>query len=492
MVLLMYYVNNDGDIVEGPNFLPSDTFEVTQSAAEASVGSSTITLTDKDALFYVRGHKLIYFVETDAADDELFGIIGPFYAGKRRWKRGPSERTGVARLLEIEIRDINTLLTRRVQRGSDAKRPAETDVERIDWLINTAEVIGGSGSAITIGDIAFVFSDSPTNMSESEYTGQDSAGVINDLLNQSGKNAFLFASPTAADEPERVGIWYGRTERTEFASIHKISNLLADISDDVIDGFATNAPDVDTPYVFPPSFDADLERDPERVISGAYVTYDGGYSYQTRPATATAFARRDMTFNAELVKSQAAADSRALRYLRDLRNEDDAITVSIIVPAKLVNGVRAGHRIQVKFQEFPGYAAEYVWMRVAHLTTRQLSADSPQAGGQWGLYELAMDLRAEEPPDSATTGDGLVACPDTTEAFTKYPFGDPGYVTGRPRRQHLLSQTGTRVAAGDHVPTTPSTAGTSRSSARVVRVRSTMLATAPRTGCVSWCPVTEP
>jgi hypothetical protein len=421
MSLELYAENNAGTIVHVPTRLRADSLEVTIKAAEGSVGSSTIELDDPDGDFYMRGLKPLYFIETDAQADDWNGIIGPFYAWNRQISRGEFSRTSNSRVWRVNVNDINTLLTRRLQKGGDAERPAETDVERMDWLLHTAEVIGGGGdNGFSIEDFTYFFEDSPYPMDKTDYTGQDSMGAANDALQDSGKSFFIFNSPTD-DEPIRVGVWYGRSERSDFASAHRISNILSDVNADPAEMpfTLTETEMLEGTWTFAPSIDAELDRDPSRVASGVMVMYDGGYRYETRPATAEAFERRDMLMQAELVKTGAQASRRANRYLRDLRNEDDAIECAVIVPSTLVHAFVPGHRVQVKFSHLPGYGFDFVWMRVAGVTYRQLSKDSL-------LYELALDLRAEEPPDAPTTGSGLVACTGQTASTTFYPLGGSG------------------------------------------------------------------
>ena len=201
--------------------------------------------------------------------------------------------------MEVTLRDINSLLSLRIQKGVDAERDAETDVERVDWLINTPEVIGGYGThGYTIEDTAFFFTDAPVNMSESDYTGQYSAGVLDNAMQQSGSNAYLFPAPLE-DEPLRIGIWYGKTERTEFASIHRISNDPDDISPEFYSGWDGVTPQWATGYVFPPSLNATLDRDPSRQITGVMVQYDGDYVYDQVADPGPSQTRRDMVFAGE-------------------------------------------------------------------------------------------------------------------------------------------------------------------------------------------------
>jgi hypothetical protein len=130
-----------------------------------------------------------------------------------------------------------------------------------------------------------------------------------------------------------------------------------------------------------------------------------------------------MVMQAELVKTQAQAVRRATRYVRDLRNEDDAVQVSVIVPAAYVNAFVQGQRVQYRSSYMPGYKDDFVWLRVASRTVRQTSAASK-------LYTIAMDLRAEEPPDAGTTGtgsgSGANACTATMATTDFYPLGGSG------------------------------------------------------------------
>ena len=207
------YEPPDGGLVEYDDRLRVASLEVTTMAEEMAAGSSSVVLDDSTADFYVFAFRPMYFLESAAAGDDFLGIIGPFWTEARTWTRG-DERTGSRRQVEIQLRDINSLLSLRIQKGTDAERDAETDVERVDWLINTAEVIGGYGDhGYGIEETAFFFTDDPENMSESDYTGQTSEGVLNDCIQQSGANCYLYPAPEPGD-PLRIGIWYGRTERS--------------------------------------------------------------------------------------------------------------------------------------------------------------------------------------------------------------------------------------------------------------------------------------
>lgn len=394
MSIELYYTNNDGDLVLATDRVRVPSLELTMMAEECAVGDSTIVIDDPDGDFYTPGLRPLYVVETEAVDDEFSGIIGVFWTWNRVCRRGPY-RTGAAREVVVSVKDVNTLLTFRVQKGSDAEREQENDVERMTWLIDTPEIIGGFGSnGFSIDEREFFFEDTTVTMSETSYVGQYGDGVINDALQDSSKNAYLYNRANGYQDI-RIGIWYGRTERTEFTSPHAISSFFEDIDPDTLTYFTENPVDLDYgSYTFAPSVDAELDRDPSRQITGAMVQWDGGNTYANNPVIPDSLTRRDMAFAGELVKNETQAQQRALSYAVGLESEDDAISCSVLVPAKLVNGFHQGHRVPVRFQHLvpEGYADEPVYMRVAKRTVRQLDA---------GLYEIALDLRAESPPAPA-------------------------------------------------------------------------------------------
>ena len=131
-----------------------------------------------------------------------------------------------------------------------------------------------------------------------------------------------------------------------------------------------------------------------------------------------------MTFAGELVKNATQAAARAVRYLADLDEEDDAITCAVRVPDWLVHAFVAGHRVEFKNTYMPGYQEDYVWLRVAAVTVRQINGPD---GNATGIYDLALDLRAETPPGPLAPVYGPVPCPDDTpglDAFDMYPLGN--------------------------------------------------------------------
>lgn len=391
MSIELWYTNNDGDLVLASDRVRFATLELSMQAIECAVGESQIVIDDPEGNFYTPGHVPLYVVETEAWGDDFKGIIGVFWTWNRVVRRGPY-RAGSGREVVISCKDLNTLLSMRVQKGTDAERDQENDVERMEWLINTAEVIGGHGDfGFTIEETEFFFDDSPVQMSETDYTAQDSSGVINDALQDSSKQAYLYNRATGT-QPIRVGIWYGHTDRSDFTSALSISNDLAevDMNDEIAQSMSAAALLAGN-WTFAPSIDAELDRDPSRQITNAMVQWDGGSTYVGMDNPPDTLTRRDMVFSAELVKNEAQAIRRGNSYLNRLQNEDDAITCAVIVPGALVNGFHQGMRVPVRFTHMSpeGYAGDPVNMRIAQRTVRQISQS---------LYEIALDLRGESQP----------------------------------------------------------------------------------------------
>lgn len=372
-----YYRDNDGVVTEltpnrvqvsyDPNHPGTDGFVM--NAEEGSVGTSAITVNDPSGNFEVNGLRVFIVKETACAGDAYDGIVYDGYTWVRTYSRDV-ERVGAGRTIEMQLSDINTLFERRIMVGADNNRPAETDVERITWLLSTSE-------ASFIGDQTYFSTSLPTNMDAADYRGQSFRNIFDDCSQQSGKNWFLWRAAAGRS------IWYAPRGTSTFASAIKISNDPADLAP--LGTFG--------PVVFEPAMDTHLVRDPSRVYSGTWENYASSHVYVQREATAVAFARRDSVTYAPNVKTKTKAILRANRVLNDIATEEDVITTAIIVPIAQTNDVVAGQRIQVKFTHFAveGYGS-YVWVRVLNRTVKQVNDD---------YTELRLTLSPDEPVDQA-------------------------------------------------------------------------------------------
>lgn len=352
-----YYVRAASGLnVEITDRIRDETLRVTSSAEQGAVAASEIVIEDPLGDIIIGGHRVIRAMESAAPVNDQ--IIWMGYTAERRIKRGNMPTAGGARLWEVSLVDINTILSRRLMEGADANRPAETDVARVQWVEATNE-----GSLID--DTTYLSTANPVAMDAVDYRGQYLMSVLDDCSQASGKNYFLTpiqysTSPFGV----RYGLWYDSPNSTAFSSAIRISNVLAD---------------VDSSVTFAASTDSELVRDPSRVFSGIEVPYDGGRVFRERPDTESAFALggRDTPAPSVNVKTSAKAAARAVRFLDDMATEEDTITTHITVPSAQVNAIRAGHRVACKFNHLPGYEA-FTWLRVLDRTVDQSSLDTFQ------------------------------------------------------------------------------------------------------------------
>lgn len=369
------------------------TMEIAQAAEEGSVETSRIEFDDPDGDYeFVVWRRLIVF-ETSASSG--YKHIGSFWIGKVEVTRtgGVSTfLTEAGRVWTLELMDDNALLDFRIMSGI-AKRPAETDVARMQWLLGTAQM---NRVPVT----TYLSTANPVAMDANvDYNGQKTSEIVQDCADQSGKNFFLYTVENGGTPADlSTGIWYGAYDLTSAAwdSDLTISNILADV--DTVDCFAM-------------SDDTVLARAGERVYSGGYLAYDGGAVYSERTATSNTYTRRDTNIVGHNVKTATKAKARVQRELRDIATPEDVITTAIRVPAASVNRVRAGYRVQLRSTHLPGYTT-WTWLRILRRSVRHLTDG----------YLVSLDL------GNPTPGATDALCTNLTATGSFYPLGGSGNV----------------------------------------------------------------
>lgn len=366
MTLRYFYRDNDGDVVEmiNPRRVRRTGTEASYQAEEGAVGTWVLEVDDPDGTFNVRGYRIVYAQEDEAIADDQHGIIGVWYTTDRTIGRmssdSPAKRTEDGRTWQIQLNDLNTRFSWRINVGNDCDRPAESDLARVAWLMGTNEMswLDDDDTYVDTGGTEY-------DMDAVDYTGQALLDVIDDCAQTSGRNyGLLWEYSGDPDDPIAIKLWYRNGVEAFYSSEKKINNKIE----------FTEA-DPDALY---PSLDARLDRSPSRVAWGVYQTYDGGAVYETLASTAERFNKIDVLGKGDNVKSAGAASRRAKRYLATVTNvETDRIEVSVVVPLEEVNSILPFHRIKVWFSHQPGYQTldeylqpEYHWMRVVERTVR--------------------------------------------------------------------------------------------------------------------------
>ncbi len=380
------------DITDRIN-LTDGAFSVTENAEELTVGASTLVIDDPDGDFDIPGHSYIRVTETECPDEK---VIWAGFVTIRHVKRATGFLTGAQRTWTGNLDDVNTVIARRIlSEANDADRPAETDVERIQWLFDEG----------FLGVLDTYFSTAnPVAMDAANLVGMGVYDAVNDCMLQSGKNSFQ------QDISDGIGGYIGFTYY-DFASSEalssdlQISNYISDITAEV--GRPSPSGPAQTWYA---SLDTDMERDPTRIYWKVRGQYDGGTVTRTRSATAIEFAARETTASWPLVKTAAIANARADRYLLDISTEEDVITTTIWVHPDHVNDARAGRRIQARFSHLPGYE-DWTWMRILN---RTVTFETPE------VYRIQYTLSPGSPSNPAGSCTSIIAAMQTYDTGAQY------------------------------------------------------------------------
>ena len=379
------------------------------SAEEGSVGMSKIVVDDTAGSLDYVGLRRMYAYETACQAHNQMIFNG--YVQGREISRGPTEGPdedveiiGASRRWSVSLADTNSLLSRRLITGPDGNRLAETDIARIQWLLDSNDAYLSNPHDVWENPSPYVNTIGPIDMDAADLRGQTAHDVLNDCAQRSGKN--WFARYYEADDtvpPTNAGsiaLFYDFAISTVYSSTLRLTNVRADVDN------------VTTFAVLP---DLVLSRDPSRVYSGIYLTYDGGTLYQQSTDVENLFQRRDAAVTNQNVKTAAKATALATRYLADAETEDDRIIASYVCAKQHVNDLREGQALQVKFAHLDtaaaDYASGYVWMRCLRRTVRLLTDEFYQAEVELSPITIgpavASHARLMRPNDNSYQGAGL-------------------------------------------------------------------------------------
>jgi len=408
-VTLFYYIGTSSDLGDQAVRLGSG-FAFTEAAESGELAMSQIRIDDPSGSLNIPGHYPFRAIETGCSFDSLFRG----YFADRTIKRADSYRTGAARVWDSTVYDLNAALQFEVIRGNDAKRPAETDTERLAWLLGS-----GYTGPISSDDSAVFGAD--VDLDKQDYRGLTMADVLSDCAQVSGCNYFV-----AWDETLGAVLHYYLPTRAFNSSTIKISNVLSD---------------VDGTTILAPSFDSELALDPSRVFSGVYFNYGDRMSAASYRTNATVLAaighKRETQVLDSSVNSAAKASAKADKYLNEAETELGTISCTLYkVPVSVVNLIRAGQRIQVRFSHMPGYTG-FTWVRITRRTVKQDGEDQlhyaltltlvhPKQGGSKVRH------RPGRHPDAAVTTGSSVSltqreCRNLFDGFAADPVATIAY-----------------------------------------------------------------
>lgn len=356
-------------------------FSFTEAADAGTFAMSQVRLDDVDASLDIVGHHTFRAIETACSFDTLFRG----YFADRNIKRAGSLRLGVMRIWDCTVYDLNGALQFEVIKGNGGKRPAETDTQRIAWLLGS-----GYTGPISSSDANVLGYD--VDVDKADYRGQTMADVLSDCAQVSGANYFV-----AWDDTLGATLHYYRPTRAFNSSTLRISNVQTEVNTDT---------------VFAPDEDAYLSKDPSGVFSGLYYGY-GEHAAHVFREDASVLAsighKRETRDEDSSVRTPGRAQAKADRWLTEAQTELDTISVTLRqVPRSKVNLIRAGQRIEVKFTHLPGFTS-YTWMRVTRRTVAQ-------DGESQRYYSVGLELANPKQGGSKVRHKPQPVAPDVVDA----------------------------------------------------------------------------
>lgn len=388
-----------GSTLEVTDRVDLEGWELQEKAEEGAVGSGTIWLADPAMDLDVDGLRNYYVIEdeSEATDNVIFGgfAVDPQIS---RGEQGGSHYDPVARMWRLQVTDRNGYWNRRVMTGTDCKRPAESDVARMQWLFASSE------AAWIEDDTTYVSTASPSNMDKVDYRGQYLDQVVRDGAEHTGKNWWVQLQETGAGRKDFA--WYAKDSAAAYTSPLHLTNDPAEMAEELLlDG---------TSAVWPIADHTTLSRDLSRLYSGGYLKYGATGEkaiYRVNTTTSGIYGRRDGVFDAPNVRTKAKAVARLNRYLADLGEPDERITTTVTLPKGKATMLRAGMRVPFKATHLPGYTT-WQYLRVLSCTVK------PVAAGD--RYELALELQGSGavagggPPYTGSAFAGILNCNGTS------------------------------------------------------------------------------
>ncbi len=316
------------------------------ASANGEGSQGGIVFEDPDSDFSIQGWMPITVEESDCtAAPRLF----TGYVGDRRYSRGPY-RSGVEHQVDTTIIDTMTLMSFLLIEFADGKRPAETHIQRIDWLLGSVYIPDG-----LVTDLGFVDRSDPRPFPATDYRGQYPAEVLSDLAGPIFRTWFTYWDQSA----ESIGLFFDTPTTSLWTSTLSISNDMADVDDTT---------------TFAPYVDAVLTADPSEVYAKVRTVYRNGLIIENRASTDTNFfgslGYRGVEADNDRIGLESTARAFANHLLDKYSEEAEVLTFTVRLPSSKVGLIDAGMRLGVVFTHLPGYET-LTYVRIEQRTTMQ-------------------------------------------------------------------------------------------------------------------------
>ena len=336
-------------------------WDLTEYAYRGQVGTGVLVMVDDTASYLPPAQKSLEVVNIVSGSNSL--LFSGFLA-ERTAEKGRAAPGG--RQWSVTIEDINARLDDRIitdaMQGTK-KREAETDRQRILWLLSLGAMTGITAGYVPTGD--------NVDMDAIDYRGKKPRDVLEDCAQAAGKNFYLYSNA-----PGDVRLWYAKSDAEESPGLplYRSSVTITD------DASAVNSTTHFAPY------GVRLSLDPSRVYSRVRIRYKGGASTTAQNnTTASTYRVREIYRRYMRAKTAAKAQSLAQGWLTRASEEQATISLSVNFPAAYVNEVRAGHALKLELSRYDINA----YYRVIRRTIRQVTDE---------LYALDLDFEDKVRP----------------------------------------------------------------------------------------------
>jgi hypothetical protein len=279
------------------------------ASANGEGSQGGIVFEDVDSDFSIQGWMPITVDEPDCtAAPRLF----TGYVADRKYSRGPY-RAAASHQIDTTINDTMVLMSFLLITGTDGKRPAETHIERIDWLLGSSYIPGG-----LVTDLGLVDRSAPRPFEEADYRGQYAADVLSDLAGPIFRMWFTYWD----QDEEAIGLFFDTPGSTTNTSTLAISNDLSDVDDST---------------TFAPYVDGALAADPSEVYAKIRYTYRNGTIIENDSDTRDAFfpdlGYRGLQVNNDRVGLESTARNMADNLLEKYSAEAEILTFTVRLPS---------------------------------------------------------------------------------------------------------------------------------------------------------------
>lgn len=302
-----------------------DSFTFTSAAYRGEVGDGGFDFDDPGAAADLVG--LRTFTASESASSPVKFFDG--FIADRGIGRGPY-RVDEDRQWQVGVVDINSTLDDILLRSLDADRPAETDVERVTWLLAATDApLAGVGDS-------FVSTADPVDMDPRNYRSTHARDVLDECAEAGGKNFFL------RDDGSGPNLHYRPTTDS--------------ISDPATGSLSNIAGEWDGDTVFGPAKTTGLQRNPERVYSGVEVGYgpDGLSVFVENGTTLSTYRKRETSLFDGAATTPEMATVIADQYLEAASTEEDQVECPIVLPAAKLGLYLEGQYVVTNFGHLGG------------------------------------------------------------------------------------------------------------------------------------------